>query len=168
MVAFIEVAEIESCRTDPPIDLVTRQIKNFRRDGFEIALHLHPQSFNAPYENGSWQVDFSEYNLALCLDPESPKSWIDRWRSCSVQRVWPNFAPSSFRACSETAAGTIASWTTNLPLRMASTGHSSPMLASRIRMVPGLKYPPIRKWFFPENCILFGFPECKAYRRLYV
>src|ERR1035437_4549993 len=65
-VNFIEVAElekIEACGTDPAIDLVKGQIKEFYRDGFEIGLHLHPQWCNACYHQGRWFLDYSEYNL---------------------------------------------------------------------------------------------------------
>ena len=65
-VVFIEVAElemIEAKRTDRAIDMVRHQIKNLYADGFELGLHLHPQWYNACYENGKWLLDYSEYNL---------------------------------------------------------------------------------------------------------
>jgi hypothetical protein len=65
-VNFVEVAEfekIEAYGTDAAIDLVKKQIQEFYRDGFEIALHLHPQWANARYEQGRWALDLDEYNL---------------------------------------------------------------------------------------------------------
>src|SRR5271166_3152614 len=65
-VTFVEVAEfdkIEAYGTDPAIDLVRKQVQDLQRDGFEIALHLHPQWSNARYEQGRWFLDLSEYNL---------------------------------------------------------------------------------------------------------
>ena len=67
-VVFVEAAElemIETLGTDPAINMVKKQIKDFYEEGFEIGLHLHPQWYNAQYRNGSWQLDYSEYNLCL-------------------------------------------------------------------------------------------------------
>src|SRR4029077_18250935 len=64
--AFREVAEfekIEAYGTDGAIDLVKKQIQDFYRKGFEVALHLHPQWANAFYDQGQWVLDLSEYNL---------------------------------------------------------------------------------------------------------
>ena len=63
---FVEVAELEMIEangTDPAIDLVKHQIRDFYEEGFELGLHLHPQWYNARYENGKWLLDYSEYNL---------------------------------------------------------------------------------------------------------
>ena len=46
------------------IDQVKRQICDLHNEGFEIALHLHPQWCNARYERGRWVLDDSEYNAA--------------------------------------------------------------------------------------------------------
>jgi hypothetical protein len=65
-VVFAEVAEllkIDACGTDAGIDGVKRQLRDFHRNGFEIGLHLHPQWFNARHEQGTWVLDYSEYNL---------------------------------------------------------------------------------------------------------
>lgn len=65
-VAFIEVAELEMIEaqgSDPVIDLVKNQIRAFYKEGFELGLHLHPQWYNGTYANGSWHLDYSEYNL---------------------------------------------------------------------------------------------------------
>jgi hypothetical protein len=101
LVSFVEVAEFEKIEvygTDPAIALVKRQIKDMHRDGFEIALHLHPQWCNARYDQGQWQLDYSEYNL--CTLPrkrivEIVDGSIDYLRHVLDQ---PNFTPLSFRA----------------------------------------------------------------------
>ena len=70
-VVFTEVAElqmIEATRTDPAIDLVKRQLRDFHRSGVELGLHLHPQWCNARHVAGRWVLDYSEYNL--CLLPQ--------------------------------------------------------------------------------------------------
>ena len=70
-VVFVEAAELEKIdtfRTDPAIDQVKDQIREFHQDGYEIALHLHPQWCNARYENEKWNLDYTEYNL--CTLPE--------------------------------------------------------------------------------------------------
>jgi hypothetical protein len=46
LVVFVEAAELEmiaATRSDPDIDAVEQQIRDFRRDGHEIGLHIHPQ-----------------------------------------------------------------------------------------------------------------------------
>src|SRR5688572_555715 len=65
-VCFVEAAELEqmeSQRSDSAIDNVRQQIKELRRDGNEIGLHLHPQWCNAVYKQGRWELDYTEYNL---------------------------------------------------------------------------------------------------------
>lgn len=100
-VAFIEVAELEkidTCGTDPAIDLVKRQIRDLYRDGFEIGLHLHPQWCNARYTQGRWLLDYSEYNL--CTLPRTRIAHIVE-RSLQYLRHAldePSFIPLSFRA----------------------------------------------------------------------
>jgi hypothetical protein len=100
-VAFIEVAElemIEANNTDQAINLVKNQIREFYWKGYELGLHLHPQWYNARYENGRWQLDYSEYNLCT-LPPELIKKIVDR----SIEYLrkilgLSDFTPSSFRA----------------------------------------------------------------------
>ena len=98
---IVEVAELEridAFATDPAIDLVKRQIKEFHADGFEIGLHLHPQWFKSRYDNGRWFLNFSEYNL--CNLPEKRIAWIVE-RSLAYLRHLvdqADFTPLSFRA----------------------------------------------------------------------
>jgi len=100
-VAFVEVAEleiIEAKRTDPTIDLIKGQIRDLYREGFEIGLHLHPQWYNAKYENGKWLLDYNEYNLCT-LPHERIVQIVDR--SITYFRKLldvVDFIPFSFRA----------------------------------------------------------------------
>lgn len=101
MVVFVEVAELEKIEafgSDRAIDLVKQQIWDLHEDGFEIALHLHPQWCNAQYEEGQWHLDNSEYNLCT-LAPERISQILDD----SLQYLGhitnqPRFVPLSFRA----------------------------------------------------------------------
>lgn len=100
-VAFVEVAELEKIEahgTDPAIDRVKQQIRDFHRDDFEIALHLHPQWSNARYETGGWALDLSEYNL--CTLPKTRIAEIVRSSLAYLRHVvdQPALIPLSFRA----------------------------------------------------------------------
>jgi hypothetical protein len=100
-VVFVEAAEfekIETYGTDPAIDSVKKQIREFYTDDFEIALHLHPQWSNARYEQGQWRLDLTEYNLCVL-----PKVRISEIVDASVGYLrsvvgQPGFTPLSFRA----------------------------------------------------------------------
>ena len=97
-VEAIELEKIETFRTDPAIDQVKDQIREFHQEGFEIALHLHPQWFNARYEDGKWNLDYTEYNL--CTLSERRINEIVS-RSIAYLRELlnvPDFIPLSFRA----------------------------------------------------------------------
>jgi hypothetical protein len=100
-VVFAEVAELERIEaqgTDPAIDHVKRQISEMDCDGCEIALHLHPQWYNARYQQGRWLLDDSEYNL--CTLPRARITQIvdaslNYLRHVLGQR---QYTPFSFRA----------------------------------------------------------------------
>lgn len=100
-VAFVEVAELEmidSKGSDPDINLVKNQLRDFYRKGFELGLHLHPQWYGGRYENGKWLLDYREYNLCTL-----PRTRIDQLveRSISYFRQIlgvEDFTPFSFRA----------------------------------------------------------------------
>src|SRR6476646_8210316 len=65
LVIFVEAAELEKIDAlgcDPAINDVKRQIREFHRDGHEIALHIHPQWCNARYQDGAWKLDYDEYS----------------------------------------------------------------------------------------------------------
>jgi hypothetical protein len=100
-VLFVEVAELEKigeCHSDKAIDDVRRQVREFYGQGIEIGLHLHPQWYNALYENEQWLLDYSEYNL--CMLPRERIEQIVR-RSISYLRELlgvTDFTPLSFRA----------------------------------------------------------------------
>jgi hypothetical protein len=100
-VSFVEVAELEIVEangTDPAIDLVKKQMQAFYRDGFELGLHLHPQWYNAEYENGKWLLDYSEYNL--CTLPQKRIFQIIERSIAYFRKVLgiADFTPLSFRA----------------------------------------------------------------------
>lgn len=100
-VNFVEVAEfqkIEAHATDGAIELVTQQIRECYENGFEIGLHLHPQWFNARFENGAWILDTSEYNL--CTLPRARITEIVRGSLDFLRHVvgHSDFTPLSFRA----------------------------------------------------------------------
>jgi hypothetical protein len=100
-VNFVEVAEfekIEAGGSDAAIDSVTRQIRELHREGFEIGLHLHPQWCNAHYEQGSWRLDYAEYNL--CTLPQQRIAQIVRGALDYMRYVLDrsDFTPLSFRA----------------------------------------------------------------------
>lgn len=101
LVVFVEVAELEMIEakgTDPAIDMVKRQVRDFYREGCELGLHLHPQWYNARYEKGRWLLDYSEYNLCTL-----PRERIIQIVDCSIAYLRklvdePKFIPFSFRA----------------------------------------------------------------------
>lgn len=100
-VVFVEAAELEKIdafRADPFIDAVKDQIRRFHQEGFEIALHLHPQWCNARYEQGHWNLDYTEYNL--CTLAESRVSEIVKGSIAYLRDLLeaPDFSPLSFRA----------------------------------------------------------------------
>jgi len=100
-VNFVEVAELEHIEadgTDAAIGLVKQQVKEMHRCGYEIALHLHPQWYNASFEHGRWQLDYKEYNL--CTLPQIRIAEIvDRSLNYLGHMVdSPQFIPLSFRA----------------------------------------------------------------------
>ena len=97
-VEAIELEKIEMFRTDPAIDQVKDQIREFHQEGFEIALHLHPQWCNARYENGKWNLNYTEYNLCTLSErriTEIVGSSIAYLRDLLNA---PDFTPLSFRA----------------------------------------------------------------------
>src|SRR5947209_12949753 len=100
-VVFVEIAELQQldrARTDAAIDDVKRQIREFYEDGYEIALHLHPQWCNARYVGEKWNLDYSEYNLCTLSEQridEIVASAIDYLREVLDE---PTFTPTSFRA----------------------------------------------------------------------
>jgi len=101
MVIFAEAAELEVIETsgaDRAIDLVKSQLRDFRKRGFELGLHLHPQWYNARHEDGTWTLDYGEYNLCI-LPPERIDQIIGRSIGY-LRKVLgePSFNPLAFRA----------------------------------------------------------------------
>ena len=100
-VAFIEVAELEILEregTDPSIELVKEQLRGLHREGFELGLHLHPQWYNARYEEGRWLLDYNEYSLCA-LPRERIVGIVDRSIDYYREALGVgDFTPFSFRA----------------------------------------------------------------------
>jgi hypothetical protein len=100
-VNFVEVAELERIEeqgSDPAINRVLEQIRRYYLEGFEIALHLHPQWYNAAYANGNWRLDSGEYNLCT-LEPARISEIVDRSLKYLRRTVGNSeFTPLSFRA----------------------------------------------------------------------
>ena len=100
-VVFVEAAELEridTLCTDSAIADVKRQVKKFHEEGFEIALHLHPQWCNAQYRNSKWELDYTEYNLCT-LSNERIAEIVSR-SIAYLRKILdrPDFSPLSFRA----------------------------------------------------------------------
>lgn len=100
-VNFVEVAELEKIdanRTDPAIDLVKAQVRDLHQNGFETALHLHPQWCRARYADGRWSLDYSEYNLCTLPRPRIRQIVEDSLKYLRRLVGDPEFTPLSFRA----------------------------------------------------------------------
>ena len=100
-VLFVEVAELEMIEregTDPMIGEVRRQIRAFYEQGIEIGLHVHPWWYNAQYQNGTWILDYSEYNL--CSLPDGRIAEIIGRSISHLREILgiADFTPLSFRA----------------------------------------------------------------------
>jgi hypothetical protein len=100
-VNYVEVAEfelIEAAGTDAAIDHVKHQVKDMHRSGHEIALHLHPQWYNARFEQGQWVLDYTEYNLCTLPQPRIAEI-VDRSINYLGHMVDNSqYSPISFRA----------------------------------------------------------------------
>jgi peptidoglycan/xylan/chitin deacetylase (PgdA/CDA1 family) len=100
-VCFVEAVElqtIEKNRADPAIRDVRRQIRELYHQGFEIALHCHPQWFNASHRHKQWLLDYSEYNLCVL-----PKERIVQMLGGAIDYLrdilaLPDFTPLAYRA----------------------------------------------------------------------
>jgi hypothetical protein len=100
-VTFVEAAElemIESEGTDPAIEMVKEQVWQLHNAGIEIGLHLHPQWYNAHREDGTWVLDYSEYNL--CKLRRERIWWMVHKAIVYLRKILkdPHFTPLSFRA----------------------------------------------------------------------
>jgi len=100
-VNFVEVSEFEQidrAGTDSAIELVKSQVRDMHRAGYEIALHMHPQWYNARFSDGRWQLDYSEYNLCVLPQPRIAEL-VGRALAYLRHMVGlPDFVPLSFRA----------------------------------------------------------------------
>lgn len=99
-VVFAEVNElqrIEECGVDTSIGEVKDQLRRLHDEGFEVALHLHPQWCKATH-NGKWHLYYPEYNL--CTLPRPRICEIVDESIGYIRRVLadPGYTPVSFRA----------------------------------------------------------------------
>jgi hypothetical protein len=100
-VNFVEVAELEridEAGSDAGLDAVKEQVLALHRDGFETALHIHPQWYNAAFERGRWELDYGEYNLCT-LSPRRIAEIVDRALRYLRRLVGDSsYTPVAFRA----------------------------------------------------------------------
>jgi hypothetical protein len=97
-VEAIELQTIEKNRADAAIRDVRCQIRELYHQGFEIALHCHPQWFNASYRHKQWLLDYREYNLCVL-----PKERIAQMLGGAIDYLrsvlaLPDFTPLAYRA----------------------------------------------------------------------
>src|SRR5271157_6023712 len=71
----VEFAKMEEAQSDPDTAEVRAQLRELRRAGHEIALHLHPWWANARYENKHWRLDWSERNICT-LEPDRAETIV--------------------------------------------------------------------------------------------
>jgi hypothetical protein len=101
LVVFVEASEldkIEAIKSDLAIYDVRQQLRDLHYQGHEIALHLHPQWYNASFQDGKWNLDYNEYNLCV-LSEKRISEIVDR--SIIYLRTVlgdPDFVPFSYRA----------------------------------------------------------------------
>lgn len=155
LVVFVEVAELEMIHrhgTDHAVARILQQVRDLRRTGHEIGLHVHPQWYNARYEGGKWQLDYGEYNL--CLLPEERIAQIINRAVLYLQELLeePDFIPRSFRA-----GNWLVQPTSSLSLALAEKGirvDSSVFKGGRQRQ-HGMDFRPAMKngyyWTFADD-----------------
>jgi len=94
----VEFAKIEEAQSDPDAAGVRAQLRELRKAGHEIALHLHPWWGNARYTGGHWRMDWTERCIAT-LEPKRVEAIV----SGAIQYLRdalddPTFTPVSFRS----------------------------------------------------------------------
>jgi len=94
----VEFAKMEEAESDPDTGGVRAQLRELRRAGHEIALHLHPWWANAQYEHGRWQLDWNERNISALSEKrvEAIVSTAVRYLRDALDS--PDFVPFSFRS----------------------------------------------------------------------
>ena len=76
-------------------NLIERQLKRLSNRGHQLQLHLHPQWFNAKYENGKWESVLTDYKLSDMREEEVELMFIEGCRL--IQQVCGG-SPIAFRA----------------------------------------------------------------------
>ncbi len=66
----LEFRKMEEYQADEETRAVRRQLRELHREGFEIALHLHPWWYNARRQNGHWDLAWDERNLCVMPAPQ--------------------------------------------------------------------------------------------------
>ena len=94
----VEFAKMEEAQSDPDSARVRTQLRELRASGHEIGLHLHPWWSRARYEDGRWQLDWSERGICT-LHPERVEAIVSE----AIQYLReslddPHFKPLSFRS----------------------------------------------------------------------
>lgn len=101
LVVFVEAAEleiIERTGEDETSGLIRRQLRDCYEQGFEVALHIHPQWYNASRENGRWRLDYRDYNLCLLTKPRIREIVNRAVEYLGTSVGVSGFVPFSFRA----------------------------------------------------------------------
>jgi hypothetical protein len=78
----------EFARDDYHYEAIVAQLKDAIRRGHDVQLHLHCSYFNARYNNGKWEQDWSEYNFAGLTEA----------RISEVLRIGRNFLEEQLRS----------------------------------------------------------------------
>ena len=81
----VEFARMEEAQSDPDTSSVRAQLRELRRAGHEIALHLHPWWANARYENGHWRWIGANEASARC--PQLGSKQLSQVRSIICVRA---------------------------------------------------------------------------------
>jgi hypothetical protein len=94
----VEFAKMEEAQSDPDCAAVRAQLRQLRAASHEIALHIHPWWANARYQDGRWDLDWSEQIIGK-LPPARVEEIVSR--AIGYLRDALNdttFMPVSFRA----------------------------------------------------------------------
>lgn len=92
--------QLQTGRDDFHYEAIARQLQDAVARGHDVQLHLHASYFNARFENGAWQQDWSEYNFAglpyerMTEIVRTGKNWLEKL----LKPVQPDYACTVFRA----------------------------------------------------------------------
>lgn len=154
-VVFAEAAEFEKMadfNSDPAINKVHDQLRMLHEQGYEIALHLHPQWYQGVYREGRWELDYNEYNL--CTLPEKRIREVVSQSISYLRKILNDseYTPLSFRAGNWLfqPTGTVARVLSEQGIKVDSS-----VFKGGRQHKHGLDYRPAKKngywWTFKEN-----------------